>query len=300
MGFSVRGFLHKPQVSSEKTGSTEHATPGFSQTNTGHAPRERANTSTPSVPFNRGSGAARPSTAREKLFGVKSQSVGDWGRQAVPGEQRKIAETRINTALKLDALDIFYGDFSKVNLLQLGLTDLPIKSLLKLHSDCTVLIDMAKLPPAQLAQLTEAVNKKHYCGPTFEPGPKNASQNARAEHAAQQQARFDAENERFKSQQAPLKPERVAKNVDPSKVGVDSITDSASALEAVHQLKSKGFSDSQLQELKRDIREYGNHGDLNNGADWFNKKYATAFDKKISEPGQPVHFAKLIAHLPTE
>ena len=289
----VSRYLHRAFVSSEPS-------PPVSQPNTPPAGRQRPTTSTPAAFGNASSSAARPSRAREKIFGIKSPSLEEWSKQVVPGEQRAAAGIRIGAAQNLNKLDHFYGDRneSHVGLRNLGLTELPIKALLKLDAACTVSIDTDKIPKSQLAQLTEAVNKKNYSGPTFEPGPKNAAQKLHAERAAKAQARLDAENERFHAEKGQEKAQREARTSDPRKVQVGSITDSASAVAAVEKLEANGFDHQKLSELKVDIREYSNHGDSNNGDEWFNKKYANIFDKKISEPGQPVHFAKLISHLP--
>ncbi|MES2830942.1 MAG: hypothetical protein V4695_02990 [Pseudomonadota bacterium] len=261
---------------------------------------------TPRAPHNTTS-AARPNTATSKLAGFKQlfahkesasnahkESLSDWARHSVQGELRSVAATRISTAKNLDDLDHVYQDFDDCDLRGLGLTTLPVRSLLKLPADITVLVDLDKLSPDTVKALTDGVMKKGYDGPTFEPGPKNAMQKETELRAKAAETAREAQNARLRQERAadalPSKPARTG-------ISVASMAGSDGAMRTVQALIEKGFSRTQLKDLHVDIREYVNHGDAHNGVDWFEKKYRGVFDQPISEPGASPKYAKLLTQL---
>lgn len=266
----------------------------------GHSATEgtRPGSTTPAAPRNTSSGV-RPNTGTSKLFAFKklfahAESLPDWARHGEPGEQRPVAATTIKIAQQLTDSDILYGDYDDCDLRGLNLKTLPVPLLLKLHANVTVRIDSSKLSAETVEALTAGVMKKGYNGPTFEPGPKNENQKAAELRKNSSKQVPDAGDEPFREERAaeplPRKPAKTG-------ISVAAMAGSDGAIQAVQALLVKGFSRAQLKQLHVDIREYVNHGDLNNGADWFQEKYGDVFDQPISEPGASPKYAKLLNQL---
>lgn len=311
--------MHFPKISRNRpsVGSTEGGTSAASEAPASNRPsappRARPHSTAPQAPRNTAS-ADRPSTGTSKLHAFKkmftpAETVKEWASQGGPGEHRNIAAKLIKAAKDCDKEELFY-ERHDCDLTGLNLKTLPVESLLRLHTDVVVTLDLGKLSNETIDALTAGIAKKgyHYSGPTFEPSLKDETQKRSQQAARPSQSRQEQAPRSSRPQQEqvprPSRPgqEESAREVPPRRpvpaaIQVADLASIDGPAKAVQSLIDKGFSRAQLRDLHFDIREYGNHGDLNNGPDWFQKKYGAVFDQPISEAGAPRNYAKLLTQL---